>query len=82
MTRMGPNRENTPARIIETANAIQPSAKVTMANDFFFDVVDQATAMGYNRFGLTPIMSSASVRSAIPTPLTMALEAAGGRLGS
>lgn len=31
------------------------SPKTRMSNDFFFDVVEQATAMGYERFGLTPI---------------------------
>ncbi len=31
------------------------SPKVTMSNDFFFDVIEQATRMGYERFGLTPI---------------------------
>jgi len=26
-----------------------------MTNEFFFNVVEQATQMGYDRFGLTPI---------------------------
>ncbi len=31
------------------------SPKTTMTNEFFFNVVEQATQMGYDRFGLTPI---------------------------